>query len=379
MSNFYLFIKLILVALSTYLYVNGPMASKPYAVISFMVILALSFLVPVAPNKKMKALVLSLSIIYICAFFEMFPTLLLFVPFICAEMLLVIGVPGLFPHFIIFSGIPLAYLYNQEALFFLSACFASVLFVLSQRNRKHTSLIETNDTLRLQNYRLQQRIEFTEDFKSRISYAAQLEERNRIAQELHDKIGHTLSAGVIQLEAIRLLTGTDPEKASAMLQTIIDTLRSGHQTIRLTLHNLKPPPEQMGINRLKLMLDEFQNENPVKTSLTVEGDISIIKPVAWKVIVENTTEALTNLLKHSDADQVTVSIHVMNKITRLQIKDNGHAPASIKKGLGLSGMEERLMMVNGTLIADNSDGFCLTMLIPTGGDMNDGNQSLIGR
>ncbi|WP_164958210.1 histidine kinase dimerization/phosphoacceptor domain-containing protein [Clostridium estertheticum] len=80
-----------------------------------------------------------------------------------------------------------------------------------------------------------------EQFHKQYKYMSQLEERNKIAQEIHDNIGHTLSGGIMQLEGAKLLLDIDLPKSKSMVQSTINVLREGMDNIRITLKNIKPP------------------------------------------------------------------------------------------------------------------------------------------
>jgi signal transduction histidine kinase len=75
-------------------------------------------------------------------------------------------------------------------------------------------------------------------------------------------------------------------------------------------------------------------------------------------------EALTNSLKHSSATVIKVKIEVMSKLVKMEVRDNGKGEAAVKKGMGLSGMEERAGAAGGKLIIDGSDGFSVITLLP---------------
>ncbi len=196
----------------------------------------------------------------------------------------------------------------------------------------------------------------------------QLEERNRLAQTLHDRIGHTISASLMQLEAIRALMPIQPERTLPMLDHVLSTLRNGLDAIRETLRNLKPAQEELGVNRVRLLLDDFGAKNGLKVHFTCSGDLVRILPHIWKTLLDNLNEALTNILRHARRDgpplSVTADISVLNRMLRVTIRDNGPGCALIKKGLGLRGMEERLAAHDGRLILDGSSGFSLIMLFP---------------
>lgn len=370
MSNYTLILKIAIMVYTAWSYFGGDVADAALFITSLLILAALSFLMPVF-EKSLPVIIFSgLSITIICVFSNMFPLLILLVPVLVLELTTQITPNRLASCAAVFLGAPAAVRFGLEGVFLLVSVFSCILAFVSHRDRSIALLEKQNRELLLKNRSLIERMDYHEDLKRQLTYTAQLEERNRIAQELHDKVGHSLSGSIMQLEAVKVIADSDPPKASLMLQTVIDTLRSGLDNIRTTLRNTKPPQEQMGINRLKLILNEFMEKNSVRTTFTYEGDIGRIKPVVWKIITENTIEALTNVLRHSKADSVNVTLNVMNRITSFRIKDNGSTGGAVKKGLGLTGMEERLSIVNGRLIIDNSDGFSVTMLVPDGGGEN---------
>lgn len=197
-------------------------------------------------------------------------------------------------------------------------------------------------------------------------YTIKLEERNRLSQEIHDKIGHSMTGALIQMEASKRLFASDPNKSAELLQNAIHISKDGIESIRLVLKNMKPPTEQLGINRMKLFVDEFSAKHTVRTSLTHEGNVDIITPIKWKIIQENTQEALTNAMKYSNATFVSIHIEVLRTLIKVEVSDNGKGEQKVIKGMGIIGMEERAASVNGTIIVDGSRGFSVTTLIPHG-------------
>ncbi|MGV2966962.1 sensor histidine kinase [Paenibacillus sp. AGC30] len=197
-------------------------------------------------------------------------------------------------------------------------------------------------------------------------YTIKLEERNRLSQEIHDKIGHSMTGALIQMEASKRLFTSDPNKSAELLQNAINISKDGIESIRLVLKNMKPPKEQLGMNRMKLFVDEFSAKHTFRTSLTHEGNVDIITPIQWKVIQENTKEALTNAMKYSNATFVSIHIEVLRSLIKVDVSDNGKGEQKVIKGLGLIGMEERAASVSGTIIVDGSRGFSVTTLIPHG-------------
>jgi len=221
-----------------------------------------------------------------------------------------------------------------------------------------------DDKLREENYKLNLKLNKDLEYENQLRYVSQLEERNKIAQEIHDNIGHTLSASLMQLEAANLLMERDMEKSKGIIQNTIVVLREGMENIRATLRNIKPSSEQMSINRIKLLIDNFMKNNAIVVSLVHKGDLDKISYKQWKIIHENLNECLTNILKYAKASKVNVNINVLNKLVKVEIKDNGHGAFNISKGLGISGIEERTEGIGGKVIIDSSNGFSVILLLP---------------
>ena len=188
------------------------------------------------------------------------------------------------------------------------------------------------------------------------------EERERIAQKLHDDLGHTITGSIMQLEAADLLFGEDPERARGIIERVSRTLKEGLAAIRLNLRTIKPEPARLGLQRLRGLLDDFEAVYGRETSLTIDGDIQGIPAAVWRVIEENLQEALTNTLKHGTGTAFRCSISVMNRMYKAELRDNGSPPAGYRRGMGLEGMEARTREAGGTLIIDTSQGFSEIML-----------------
>lgn len=231
-------------------------------------------------------------------------------------------------------------------------------------NCKMERITIKNDSLKEKNYRLLTNLENQIEYKRQITYTAKLQERNIIAQEIHDKLGHTISGSLIQLEAAKMILDKDSNKSKAIIQKTIDVLRVGMESIRFTLKDIKPEVEQLGINRIKLLIDEFKSKGEIDARLYYSKGLERISYIEWKVISDNIQEAFTNIIKYSKAKNVKVNVQVLNTLLKVQVKDDGIGCLRIEKGIGLSGIEERTMNINGKLIIDGSNGFSVIILLP---------------
>ncbi|MFX3631708.1 MAG: sensor histidine kinase [Candidatus Pristimantibacillus sp.] len=261
---------------------------------------------------------------------------------------------------------PMAFLPHDILLIY---GFVAVLsFVYCKMLMTYTVKIESyRDNIEKMNsdiQRLTNRLNDNNEYIRQSENMFKLEERNRISQEIHDKIGHSMTGALIQMEAAKRLIATDTEKTSELLQNAIHISKDGIESIRLVLKNMKPLTEQLGINRLKLFIDEFSATHSIKTALTHEGNVDLITPLHWVIIQQNATEAMTNTMKYSNANSVSVHIQVLKTVIKVVISDNGKGAMKVIKGLGIIGMEERTAAVNGTVIVDGSRGFSVTTLIP---------------
>lgn len=142
-----------------------------------------------------------------------------------------------------------------------------------------------------------------------------------------------------------------------MLDNIIDNLRDGMDDIINTLRKIKPEQGQINISNLRLVLEKFTNKCNIDTNLKIEGDLNEINLVYWRSIIECINEVLTNSMKYSNGDLINIEISVLNKIIRLYIKDNGCYQGDIKKGMGLLGIEERIVNLGGDVYFNNEDSF----------------------
>lgn len=250
-------------------------------------------------------------------------------------------------------------------IYTLMALLNFLIYMMSEHYTARLSKLEAQeDKMRLAIQKLTKQLNENEEFIRQSEYTIKLEERNRLSQVIHDKIGHSMTGALIQMEAAKRLIEKDNEKVKELLQNAITISKSGIENIRVALKNLKPPAEQMGINRLRLLIDEFSSKHHLHTPFVFKGRLESITPIQWKIIQENVFESLTNALKYSNATEISIEIHVLNKMIKVEVKDNGQGAVKFKKGLGIMGMEERTAAINGKIIADGTNGFSVTMLLP---------------
>lgn len=191
-----------------------------------------------------------------------------------------------------------------------------------------------------------------------------LEEKNRIAQALHDKLGHSINGSLYKLEAVKVLIEKDPDESTKILQDVIDNLRGSMDEIRVIIRNERPDKNKMALKSLQALCVECEEQYGIKTTLEISEDNARIPENIWEIILDNTFEAVTNSLKYSGCDEINININVLGEVVRCSIKDNGKGADNIEDGMGIQGMKQRVRNVKGYFDIEASDGFMINMILP---------------
>lgn len=357
--------KLILLGFIIYQCVSSEIDNLPWLVFSLLVYICINLGIVILPKGKTKKLFIIISVIIsIVSYAEVHPLFILFLPFTLCEGAADFGLPKW--AVLAASIVPILFINESiSAVYALTAAFQFLLYWAASYDAARIEKLEHHiDQTRRDLQKLTNMLRENKEFIRQSEYTYKLEERNRLSQEIHDKIGHSMTGALIQLEAAKRVLDIDKEKASELLQNAINISKDGIENIRLTLKSVKPPSEQMGIHRLKLFIDECSAQYHMNISFLHKGDLDVISQIQWKIIFENITEALTNSVKYAEATHVSICIHVLNTLIKAEVKDNGKGRQKIKKGMGIIGMEERAASVNGKVIVDGSNGFSVTTLLP---------------
>lgn len=189
-------------------------------------------------------------------------------------------------------------------------------------------------------------------------YNATLQERNRIAREIHDNVGHMLSRAILLMGAIKAVNQS-PELALPIEQTE-NTLSQAMDSIRNSVHDLHD--ESINLQKsLETIRDSFSF-----CPVTLEYDMGFEVPKAIKYcFIAIIKEALTNVAKHSNATNVSILVREHPSLFQLIIADNGtKLPVSDYTGIGLTNMQERIANLNGTIQINKKHGYRIFISIP---------------
>ncbi|MDR2566146.1 MAG: histidine kinase [Bifidobacteriaceae bacterium] len=184
---------------------------------------------------------------------------------------------------------------------------------------------------------------------------ATLDERARIAREIHDTTGHLLTRSLLQVEALRV---SEPELA-AKLAPLGQTLDSALDAVRSAVHDLRDAALDLG-TRLETLADGTE------LRLAVDYDAGELPGEVAQCFWAVAQEAVANTLRHSDATELRLAVVAHPGIYQLVAQDNGTRPGSgpAGRGMGLATMEERARALGGVFATSHQGGFRVFVSIP---------------
>ena len=238
---------------------------------------------------------------------------------------------------------------------FVVVAMIAISFILKykaiQYKKLHDEYISKRDELMEMSINLEKKVEdlmVREDFQVNLST---LNERNRIAREIHDNVGHLLTSSILQLGAV--MTLSTEESTKAMLTNIKNTLDEGMYSIRNSVHDLHENSIDLYVQLTNIVHDfEFCEVN-LNYEISTELDIKV-KYAAIAIV----KEALANIIKHSNASKVSINLYEHPRLYQLIIADNG-TKKKIREdnGMGLEGIRNRVSTLGGIVNFDQSNGF----------------------
>lgn len=191
--------------------------------------------------------------------------------------------------------------------------------------------------------------------RQRDAEMATLRERERLARELHDSLGHSLVTLTVQLEAIQRLYAVDPTRASGRVDELKALTRSSMEDLRRSLANLRTPGlgERKLSEALKAFADELAARAPLAVEVHLPPEADPLPPALAEALWRVAQEGLTNVERHAQARRATVRLTLEAKWAILRVQDDGVGlpeDAERRPGhFGLRGLRERVEGLGGTL------------------------------
>lgn len=338
-----------------------------YMIIPIILALITSCLSTYSDDRRLK---LAFYLIYI-AFCLLIPNCYAFLPFILYDIALydyqILGVLSIVPLFRYYSKI------NFTIVIF-SFIFISLAWYLKQRTitsirllTEYNELRDTSKELSILQEQKNQSILENQDYEINL---ATLNERNRISKEIHDNIGHLLSRSLLQIGALLMITKEEYTKEA--LTDLKQSLSEGMDSIRESIHNMHNESIDL-FSQIDTIVKDFtfcniNFEYDVVSNLDIKLKYSIIAIIK---------EALSNIIKHSNASKVLVSIYEHPAMYQLIISDNGTMDEQLKlkmtklienqlyvDGMGIQNITDRVKNFNGNININLENGFRIFITIP---------------
>ena len=236
--------------------------------------------------------------------------------------------------------------------------FYMVILVLAQMSEKE-SIMKLNFELKEANSKL-------EEYASESARMAETRERNRLAREIHDTLGHSLTGIITGIEACIMLMDIAPEATKEQLRAIAEVARTGIIDVRRSVKALHPDAlETMDLeNALCKMIDSTERSTGVEITYSFDADLRHFNQDEDDVIYRVVQESITNAIRHGSATKIRIEITRLDGDLHILIFDNGKGCSNIKPGFGLHHMSERVEMLGGDLEYKGDKGFTVHARIP---------------
>ncbi len=225
---------------------------------------------------------------------------------------------------------------------------------MSQLRREVGYLTQTN--VRLQNHVIQEK-EFI-----------LVGERDRIAREFHDTLGHTLTGLVVKLQAIQSLIKIDPGRANQELESSCALVREALREARLVVSGLRDPDSKVlqGQALWATLCETFAKCTGITIRVDIESDLGEMDDITNAVVYRFIQEALTNAYRHGEATLIDVAVWWRKNDLRVRVSDNGHGVKNLQEGFGITGIRERVAELKGQVgwRSEYGKGFDIAVVIP---------------
>jgi signal transduction histidine kinase len=201
------------------------------------------------------------------------------------------------------------------------------------------------------------RVDFLKNIRN-AARLAEMSERSRIAQDIHDHVGHELSGAALALQAAVKLYEKGDGRAGDFLRQASERLQSAADHLREAVHNLKPA-RMPGLWSLEELCDSF---GYCEARFSASGDLD--GTVQGELFAVCLKELLTNIARHSGASLAVIRLEGAAGHVRMTVTDNGKTKSEYKPGMGLTGVKERIRAAGGSFTVSVRDGYSAACVLP---------------
>ncbi|QPJ85095.1 sensor histidine kinase [Sarcina sp. JB2] len=243
----------------------------------------------------------------------------------------------------------------ESSISYFSYFIIVMLIKKVRKNKKNIYIL--NQELKEQNLKLK-------EYSKKIEELTISKERNRVAQELHDSLGHYLMAISMHIDVLDKTLDISPEKSKNILSKTKIIVDNSIDELRSTVYSLKKNNINI-ISSVNSLTENLSISNNISFNVNISNDIENVSLLIKDALYKTIKESITNGVKHGKASQFIIDLFIKDNIIYLSILNNGIKPDNIIKSNGLNGMEDRLRVLNGKLNVENTlDGFKVSCTIP---------------
>ena len=264
-------------------------------------------------------------------------------------------------HHMLMTGI-LNFLSSVNAIAFIAYM---IIYMRSQIKEKERVTI-LNQQLAEANAQLSEMNNQLKDYAAMQKQMGEIEERNRIAREIHDTLGHTMTGLSAGIDACIALIDYSADETKKQLNIISGVARQGLKDVRRSMKKLRP--DTLEREALESAIGKLITETMSTSKVSIEFQ-SFLPSLVFEDDEEDTIyrivqEGITNAIRHGHASRIFINFKKVDIWLVIRIRDNGIGCKDIHKGFGLTHMKERVDMLHGTVTYSSNNGFQVVAKLP---------------
>ena len=253
------------------------------------------------------------------------------------------------------------FLYSLNIVVFMISLLFYILSAITERHRIEEELRMASQANRELNSYLALSEKIAED-----------RERKRIAREIHDTLGHALTGISAGIDAVKVLVDIDTNRAKEQLNNVSVVVRDGIRDVRGSLNKMRPGALENNTLKEALIkiIREYEAISNLEIHLRYEWDNIDLDIAKEDIVFRVIQESITNSVRHGHAKTIWIEL-LEEESYVMTIQDDGIGFDELHYGYGLKQMQERLMIIGGSVRFENRDGFYTHIEIPKIGGRHD--------
>ena len=254
------------------------------------------------------------------------------------------------------------FLYSLNIVVFMISLLFYILSAITERHRIEEELRMASQANRELNSYLALSEKIAED-----------RERKRIAREIHDTLGHALTGISAGIDAVKVLVDIDTNRAKEQLNNVSVVVRDGIRDVRGSLNKMRPGALENNTLKEALIkiIREYEAISNLEIHLRYEWDNIDLDIAKEDIVFRVIQESITNSVRHGHAKTIWIELLEEDEAYVMTIHDDGVGFDELRYGYGLKQMQERLMIIGGSVRFENRDGFYTHIEIPKIGGRHD--------